>query len=359
MSAAFDLANPSSLHAEGRAARAAVERARASVAAAVGAQPERVVFTSGGTEANNAALSGLRDERGRPDLLLVSGLEHPCVLAGHGFAPEDVRRLPVTPEGALDLGALDAALVDAAGRRVLLALQTANNETGVIQPVREAAERVHAAGGLVYSDAVQALGKIAVDLATLGADAIGLSAHKIGGPKGVGALVFARPGVFLAQALLRGGGQERGQRAGTENVPGVVGFGVAAEGVPALLAKAHDVAARRDRMEDALRRVQPGVVCFGASVARLPNTTLVATPGRFAETELIAFDLAGVALSSGSACSSGKVRPSGVLESMGVPDALARCALRVSLSDETTDDDVDRFLAVFAARARLDERRAA
>ncbi len=356
---ALALANPSSVHAEGRAARAAVERARHQVAELVGADQECVVFTSGGSEAANALLRGITDGHAAPIRLAVAEIEHPCVLTGHRFGPDAVATLPVDADGIVDLAALEQVLVaaDRNGERVLLALQLANNETGVLQPVREASDLVHAHGGLVMCDCVQAAGKLAVSLPLLGADALFLSGHKIGAPKGIGAIAFASTAIRLGEALVNGGGQERGQRSGTENVAGIIGFGVAAEIVRARLPEMERVRALRDRFEAAVIEMAPEAAIFGAGVARLPNTSAVALPGLRAETALIAFDLDGVALSSGSACSSGKVRPSGVLRAMGVPEALAAGALRISLGWQTRDDDIETALRVFSHRVRIARKR--
>jgi cysteine desulfurase len=277
------------------------------------------------------------------------------VLNGHRFPAEVVDVLPVNADGILDLAALEQVLAAASGRgeRVLLALQLANNETGVIQPVRAASDLVHAHGGLVMCDAVQAAGKLAVSLPLIGADALFLSAHKIGAPKGVGAMAFASTAIRLDGALVNGGGQESGQRSGTENVAGIVGFGVAAEIVRARLPEMERVRALRDRFEATMIEMAPEASIFGAGAARLPNTSAIALPGLRAETALIAFDLDGVALSSGSACSSGKVRPSGVLRAMGVPDELAAGALRVSLGWQTRDEDIETASRVFSHRVRI------
>jgi cysteine desulfurase len=349
---AFLLAgNPSSVHAEGRAARAAVEGAREKVARLVGADPKNVIFTSGGTEAANAVLSpGLhrRGDRDGPVRLLAGAGEHPCVLEGHRFGAEAVERIPVDRDGVVDLGWLKARLVRAAGKGTLVSIQTANNETGVLQPVADAALLVHEHGSLLHSDAVQAAGKIPIDMKALGADVLTLSAHKLGGPKGVGAVVLASEDIDLGDRLVRGGGQERGRRAGTENVVGIVGFGVAAELAGRDLEReAGRLRRLRDACEAELLRIAPNTVVFGASVERLPNTLAFAIPGVRAETALIHVDLEGVALSSGSACSSGKVKPSHVLDAMGVPSALAAGAMRVSLGWNSTEADVKSFAAAY------------
>ena len=341
--------NASSVHAEGRAARAAVERAREEVAALVGARAQDVIFTSGGTEAANTVLSPTTRRLDGPDCvaLLAGATEHACVLDGHRFPPEAVARIPVDRDGIVDLGWLEERLARLGGP-ALVSIQAANNETGVIQPVAEAAALVHARGGLLHSDAVQAAGKIPLSLKDLGADVITLSAHKLGGPKGVGAIVLASGEIEIGDRLIRGGGQERGYRAGTENVAGIVGFGAATAAWTTEGRRAVPTEGRRLLRDDAearLRQVAPDVVVFGSGVERLPNTLAFAIPGMRAETALILFDLEGVAVSSGSACSSGKVKRSHVLEAMGVEPALAAGAIRVSFGWNSTQSDVNRFIA--------------
>lgn len=344
MVAALDLCgNPSSVHAEGRQARRLVEDARATVAAAVGAQPRNVVFTSGGTEANALALkpglkrgSGLAVER-----LVVSAIEHASVLAGGRFPAEIIETVSVTPSGLLDLERLRGALEGKPP--ALVSVMLANNETGAVQPVAEAAEIVHAAGGLLHVDAIQALGKISFDMSALHADLVTLSAHKIGGPKGIGALVLAE-GLTGLEPLLRGGGQELSRRAGTENVAGIAGFGAAAKAaLDALADDAIRLKALRTRLENGLRQTA-GTLVFSGDAPRLPNTTLFTVPGLKAETAVIGFDLEGIAVSSGSACSSGRVQPSHVLEAMGFGPQIAQGAVRLSLGWSTSDADIERCL---------------
>jgi len=334
--------NPSSVHASGRAARRLVEDARDKVAALVGATRREVVFTSGGTEANALALSPALG-----DSLLASAIEHPSVRSGGRFAA--VEDVPVTAAGVVDLLALENLLK---GRtRPLVSLMLANNETGVIQPVAEAAALVHAAGGLLHIDAVQGPGRIACDFKALGADLMTLSAHKIGGPQGVGALIV-RDGLTL-DALIRGGGQERSARAGTENVAGIAGFGAAAEAVrQEFAAETARMAGLRDELEAGIKAVAAKAIIFGAESPRLPNTTLFSVPGMKAETAVIAFDLEGVAVSSGAACSSGKVAPSHVLAAMGVVPELAGGAIRVSLGYATTSECVGIILKAWAKLAK-------
>ena len=354
MAAALELCgNPSSVHGEGRAARRLVEDARGEVGALVGADPRNVIFTSGGTEANVLALSPAIQVDGdkRPvERLLVSAIEHPSVLAGGRFEPSSSERIEVDATGKVDLGALEQRLERLAREhvRVMVSLMAANNETGVIQPVTEAAEIVHRHGGLLHVDGVQAAGRIAVDIDALGAHLLTLSAHKLGGAKGAGALVKRDEALHIVEPLIRGGGQERGSRAGTENVAAIAAFGAAAAECRTLLAvEAARMVALRERLEAGLCVVTPEAIIFGADTERLPNTTLVAMPGGKAETLVIGFDLDGVAVSSGAACSSGKVAPSHVLAAMGVPAELARGAIRVSLGPTTTEAEIDRFLNVW------------
>jgi cysteine desulfurase len=338
--------NPSSVHAEGRAARRLIEEAREQVAALVAAEPRNVVFTSGGTEANMLALTPASGPDGKaPDRLLISALEHPSVLAGGRFAAAAVQRVPATGDGRIDLAALADVLAALEGRRALVSLMLANNETGVVQPVSEAARLTHEAGGVLHVDAVQAAGRIPCDINAIGADLLTLSGHKIGALKGVGAVVRRDAAVPFPAPLIRGGGQERGARAGTENVAGIAAFGAAAAAALVDLgAEAGDMRALRDRFEAGLRSASPDIVVFGAAAERLPNTTLFALNGMKAETAVIAFDLEGIAVSSGAACSSGKVQPSHVLAAMGVPSQLARAAVRVSLGPTTTQSEIDRTI---------------
>jgi cysteine desulfurase len=335
--------NPSSVHAEGRQARRLVEDARALISGAVGAQPGNVVFTSGGTEANVLALTpGLRRGAGLPvKRLLVSAIEHASVLAGGRFPAETIGTIGVTRSGLLDLERLRAALEG--GSPALVSIMLANNETGAVQPVKEAGEIVHAAGGLLHVDAIQAFGKIPFDINAINADLVTVSAHKVGGPKGVGALILAE-GFLGFEALLRGGGQERGHRAGTENVAGIAGFGAAAMAAMGVLEPdSVRLESVRNRLENGLRQT-PDALVFSEDAPRLPNTTLFTVPGLKAETAVIGFDLAGIAVSSGSACSSGKVQPSHVLQAMGFGPELAQGAVRFSLGWSTSDADIDRCL---------------
>jgi cysteine desulfurase len=344
MAEAWDVVgNPSSVHAEGRAARRLVEDARAIIARATGASARNVIFTSGGTEANALALTpGLRRPGGEPvQRLVVSAVEHPSVLAGGSFDDADITRAPVAPYGVVDPERLQALL--RGGPPALVSIMLANNETGAIQPIPEVAEIVHAAGGVLHVDAVQALSRISCDISDLSADILSISAHKVGGPKGVGALIV-QDGITGLEPLISGGGQEKGRRAGTENISGIIGFGAALHAaVERGEAETSRIRALRERLEAGLT-AGAGTVIFSSAAARLPNTTLAAAPGMKAETAVISFDLEGIAVSSGSACSSGKVQPSHVLAAMGVPTDLARGAIRISLGWNTSESDVDCFL---------------
>ncbi len=345
MAAAFELSgNPSSIHFEGRAARKLVEDARLQVAAALGAEARNVVFTSGGTEANALALQpGMTSPGGEPlRRLIVSAVEHISVLSGGQFSPHgQIELAAVTLDGVVDLDRLRRML--SGQPPALVSVMLANNETGVIQPIGEVADIVHEASGLLHVDAVQALGKIPIDISALGADLVSVSAHKLGGPTGVGALVLANDIQSFAP-LLRGGGQERNRRAGTENVAGIAGFGAAiAAALPTLGAETDRLTHLRNRLETGLA-AHNGVTIFGASALRLPNTTLFAAPGVRAETAVIAFDLEGIAVSSGSACSSGKVTPSHVLKAMQVRSELVQGAIRLSTGYLSSEADIERCL---------------
>ena len=348
--AALDLTgNPSSVHGEGRAARRVIEQAREEVAALVGAEARNVIFTSGGTEANALALSPSIEVAGEKqpfDRLLISAIEHPSVRGGGRFAAGAVEEIPVLPNGVVDLVALERML--GGGGRALVSIMAANNETGVVQPIADAATVVHRRGGLFHVDAVQAAGRVPLDINSLGAGLMTLSAHKLGGVKGAGALIKRDEALHFPDRLIKGGGQERGARAGTENVAAIAAFGAAAAAVRKnLAAEVLHMAALRDRLEKGVRALTPDVVIFGAEADRLPNTTLVAMAGGKAETLVIGFDLDGIAVSSGSACSSGKVAPSHVLAAMRVPRELARGAIRVSAGPATTMAEIDRFLDVW------------
>jgi len=337
--------NASSVHAEGRAARGMVEAARAEVAQLVGAEAKNVTFTSGATEANMLALTpaiGVAGENALRDRLFVSAIEHPSVACGGRFPAQAVESLPVTTAGVVDLHALRRAIARA--ERPLVSVMLANNETGIVQPVPDIARIVHDAGGLLHVDAVQAPGRMACNMAALGADLMTLSSHKLGGPQGAGALI-RRGDIHITEPLIKGGGQERSLRAGTENVAAIAGFGAAAATAHAARqADAAHMARLRDTLETGIRQTTPDAVIVGAGAARLPNTTLFAVPAMKAETAIIGFDLNGIAVSSGAACSSGKVTASAVLAAMGMEPQLARGAVRVSLGWSSTEAHVERFL---------------
>ncbi|RUU11167.1 cysteine desulfurase [Mesorhizobium sp. USDA-HM6] len=363
MVAALDAANPSSVHSEGRAARRLIEDARRDVARLVNAKPEHVVFTSGATEAASTLLvPDWQMGRGsiRMSHLYVSEADHPCVLGGGRFPATQVTRIGVDRNGIADLDALTAALAshEKADGLPLVTIHSANNETGVIQPVGRIAEAVKAAGGVLVVDAVQAAGRIPIDMSAPYADYLILSSHKIGGPKGVGAIV-ARSDLMMPKPLVNGGGQEKGHRAGTENLPGIAGFGAAARAALAGLEGMDAVARRREEIEAIVQEIAPDAEIFGIGAPRLANTTFFAIPGVKAETAQIAFDLGGVALSAGSACSSGKVGPSHVLKAMGHGDSLG--ALRVSIGRATGAEEIEAFQAALAgiAARRADKERAA
>ena len=326
--------NPSSVHGPGRTARRLIEEARAEVCSLVGAAPAELVFTSGGTEANAAALHGTGAR------LVVSAIEHPSVLENAPAAAI----VPVDAEGLIDIPALEEILSAEAkyDAQILLSLMAANNETGVIQPVAAAAECARRHGACLHVDAIQLAGKGDLTAVWECADLMSLSGHKVGGPAGVGALLV-KPGIELTP-LVRGGGQERGRRAGTENLSGIAGFGAAAREALVGLGEAGRIERLRSSLEARIRAINPAVVVYGADAPRLPNTSCIGLAGVPAETQVMALDLAGVAVSAGSACSSGKVTPSHVLAAMGLDETAARSAIRVSLGWDSTEEDVNMFL---------------
>jgi cysteine desulfurase len=356
LSAALELdGNPSSVHAEGRRIRTVVEDAREKVAALVGAEPRHVIFTSGGTESNVTSLSPWNVNRDAPDSVVcfMPGIEHPSVLAGGRFAPRAIRTVDVTTDGVIDVDALEreiAAFRDQAGEgSFMVSLMLANNETGAIQPVAAVGEIVRERGGILHCDAVQAAGRVRVDIRDLGAHMLSISAHKIGGPKGVGALVLGGAMTSLPKPLIVGGGQEFRARSGTENVAGIAGFGAAAACAVRNAERMAAVAVLRDRLEAAVSARASDAVFFARDGERLPNTSNFAVPFMKAETLVIALDLAGIAVSAGSACSSGKVEQSHVLDAMGVGPDTARGAIRVSLGCGTTEKDIDAFIGAWGA----------
>lgn len=327
--------NPSSIHRFGRAIRDEVEAAREKVARLVHASPEQVVFTSGGTEANHLALRGAGVQRH-----LISVVEHDSIRN----AAIDAEIVPVDGNGIADLKTL-AAILSADSTPALVSIMAVNNETGVIAPVANAAKIVHAHGSRLLSDAVQAAGKVAIDVSALGADYLTLSAHKLGGPMGVGALILGPDAPYAVPTA--GAGQERGRRPGTENVPGIIGFGVAAEIAAEGLEDFRRLEVLRDRLEAGIRRIAEEATIFANAAPRVSNTSLVSMPGVSSETQLAAFDLAGFAVSAGSACSSGKVDPSHVLLAMGVEKAAADTAIRISLGWDSRAGDIAGFLKVW------------
>ena len=345
--------NPSSVHRWGRAARQRVERARDQVAALVGAALDGVVCVSGGSEANHLALIGAARER-----VLISAVEHHSVLE----AVSRAEQIPVDRDGIVDLNRLNEMLA-ADAPPATVSVMFANNETGVIQPVGEVAHIAHAHGALFHCDAIQAAGKVPVSMDVIGADLLSLSAHKLGGPPGIGALVL-REGIEL-QATIRGGGQERGRRAGSENLPGIAGFAAAAEAAAAAgLAEYDRVRTLRDNLNAEVLEIAPDAVAVGADAARLPNTSALAMPGVSAETQVIALDLDGVMVSAGAACSSGKVGPSHVLAAMGMPAEISGSTIRVSLGWSTTEADIAHFVEAWTKlyrrnRGRIEAARAA
>ena len=347
MSAAFtQFGNASSVHRWGRAARQRAERAREQVATLIDARPDGVVFVSGGSEANHLALLGSGRER-----VLVSAVEHHSVL----HAVPNAEPIPVDREGIVEIGQLDEMLA-ADARPALVSVMFGNNETGVIQPVAEVAHVAHARGALFHCDAVQAAGKVPLSIDEIGAHLVSLSAHKLGGPPGIGALVV-RDGVELTP-MIRGGGQERGRRAGSENLPGIAGFAAAAEAAVAGFAEYDRVRCLRDELEAGIATIAPDTAVLGRGVARLPNTSAIAMPGLSAETQVIALDLDGVMVSAGAACSSGTVGPSHVLAAMGIPPEIAGSTIRVSLGWSTTQADIAHFLDAWTALYRRHRGRA-
>jgi cysteine desulfurase len=334
MSAALDRpGNASSIHAEGRKARALIDGAREAIARTLGVLPAMVVFTSGGTEANNLALHGAPVER-----LVVSAVEHPSVIEAAKTRGLPLEVIPVDPSGRVKLDEL-CVLLKHSPLPTLISVMLVNNETGVVQPVREIVEIARSANALVHTDAVQAFGKMPVNFALLGCDLMTISAHKLGGPMGVGALVI-RDGLSLS-VQMNGGGQELRRRAGTENMPAIAGFAAALDPAPV------DLAPLRNRLEQGLRVLSADVVIFGNDVERIDNTSCFALPGLSAEMALIGLDLEGVAVSSGSACSSGKVARSHVLAAMAVPPELSKSAIRVSLGWNSTAEDIASFTAAW------------
>jgi cysteine desulfurase len=334
--------NPSSVHSSGRTARMVVEKAREQVANLVGATVGDVIFTSGGTEANNLCLRTF-DKAGRK--LLVSAIEHPSVM--ETAVELDATIIPVDQNGLVQVDALEALLkAEGEGQPVLVSIMTANNETGVVQPIKELAEAAHQSGALFHTDAVQAVGKIPFDMKDLAADLVTISAHKIAGPAGSGALITSAA-VGKMKGVQTGGGQEKGLRPGTENLSGIAGFGKAAELATEDLQLGAEIAAMRDDLERQIMKFAPKTTVFGAETTRVGNTSCIAMPNVDSEVQVMTLDLDGIAVSAGAACSSGKVAASPVLLAMGAPEAVASSAIRVSLGWGTVKEDIDKFVAAW------------
>lgn len=333
--------NPSSVHSAGRAAKTVMDEARTKVAALAGCRPRDVVFCSGGTEANNLVVRGCGAAS-----LIISETEHPSVLASAEAAGLPVYKVGVDSNGLVDLASLRQLLQEAPAP-ALVSVMFANNETGVMQPVSEVAVLAKEFGAKFHTDAIQCAGKTPIDLTAIGADYLTLSSHKIGGPQGVGAVVMT-PTTSL-KALTVGGGQELGRRSGTENVAGVAGFGVAAFDALVAVGNTHGIQAMRDHLEKSIKALSSSVVIAGENTERLPNTSCIAMPNVKGETQVMHFDLAGICLSSGSACSSGKVKQSHVLTAMGYDESVAESSIRVSLGYQTQQSDIDAFIKAWQA----------
>ncbi|MCB1529673.1 MAG: cysteine desulfurase [Rhodospirillales bacterium] len=328
--------NTSSVHHFGRRARAHTEQAREAVANLTGVRPQQVAFNSGATEANNTVLSAFRESP-----VLISAIEHPSVFKN---APQ-ARMIPVTKDGVVDLEAFEKILKEGKPP-ALVSVMLVNSETGVVQPVKEIAALVRETGALVHTDAVQAAGRIALDFEDLGVDFMSLSAHKMGGPQGVGCLVI-REGADLP-SFMCGGGHEQGRRAGTLNTAGIAGFGLAAKLAQQNLGTWEKIEKLRDHLEKELQKTAPEAVIYGQNVPRVGNTSNIGLPGVPAQTQLMALDLEGIAVSSGSACSSGAFKPSHVLTAMGADEDAAKSALRISLGWATTADEIERFIEAWS-----------
>ncbi len=338
--------NPSSIHGFGRAMRKDVERAREQVAAMVNAPPINVTFTSGATEANNTVIYGTSATR-----ILISAIEHPSI---YDVAQEvkNIELIPVTPDGVLDLDWLQKALATDP-QPTLISVMMVNNETGVIQPIQEIVALAKAHGSCwVHSDAVQAAGRMSLDMTELGIDYLSLSAHKLGGPMGVGALIYNHDKEKMLAKMTHGGGQERGRRAGTENAPAMIGFGYAAELAVQDLPQFQAMQAWREDAEQAIQKAVPAVIIYGQKVPRVANTIQLSLPGIRAETQLMALDLAGIAVSSGAACSSGSIKPSHVLQAMGATQEQAKGALRCSFGWNTTQEEIKHFTQTYIQMAK-------
>ncbi|MCC6599031.1 MAG: cysteine desulfurase [Alphaproteobacteria bacterium] len=328
--------NASSIHSFGRMGRQIIETARARVAALCSAAPAQIIFNSGASEGNNTVIAHFTNQR-----ILLSAIEHPSVMEAVKACTQNFALIPVTKEGVIDLTALEILLQSEPA--ALVCVMAVNNETGIIQPINEISRLAHKYGALYHCDGVQAAGRIALDIAASGIDFLTLSAHKIGGPQGTGALVLGLCG--LTPHFIFGGQQEKGARAGTENVAGIAGFGAAAQAVLAYKGSAKNLAVLQTRLETEIQRHAPSAIIYGLNALRVAGTTLFSVPGISAETALMALDLDGVAISSGSACSSGRVEASQTLKAMGVEKNHASCAIRVSMGWATTPEDVEAFLS--------------
>jgi len=344
LAALGDPFNPSSVHTEGRRGKSLLEEARESIARGLGAKPKNLIFTASATEAANLALTPtlMSAQDKRPiNRLLIAGGEHAAIFQGHRFPPQAIEILPLEKNGQLSLDALQAALTRYSGEKLALALQAVNNETGVIQPVERAGDLIKKDAGIFICDATQAIGRVDLSLKTTNADVLFFSSHKLGGPAGAGALIFASDDLSLQDILIKGGGQEAGRRAGTENIPAIVGFAAAFKSA------LRDLTTEKPRLqhlqkeiESYLSSIASSHIVFGQKSPRSPNTVAFAIPEIDSQTLLMALDLAGVAVSSGSACSSGKVKESHVLNAMGMRE---KSALRISLGWSSTKKDVEEF----------------
>ncbi|TPD63255.1 cysteine desulfurase [Emcibacter nanhaiensis] len=331
--------NASSVHTIGRKAKATLEKSRATIADMINCRPQMITFTSGGTEANNIALRCVGAER-----LIVAATEHDSVLDVARHFPGETDILPVSERGLIDRAELENLLKNS-DRKTVVSIMLANNETGVIQEIAELSELVHYYNALMHTDAVQAFGKIPLDFRALGVDMMSLSSHKIGGPQGAGAFVAWEK--IDVEPLIRGGGQELGRRSGTENLPGIAGFGTAAGMVPKSLQAMQQIGEWRDRIEQQLSRHSNKVRFFGAASDRLPNVTSILMPDVSSETQVMAMDLEGICVSAGSACSSGKVKASHVITAMGGSEQEASSTIRVSLGWNSKQEDVERFITAW------------
>lgn len=333
------IGNASSVHSFGRDARSIIELAREAVASLVHTRADQVIFTSGATESNNMVFNHFKGQT-----CFISDIEHPAVDKAAGNAAH----IPVNDQGIVDLEKLESFLQNTP-EPALVSIMAANNETGVIQPIKKAAEITHKYGALFHTDAVQAAGKIYLDFDDIGADFMSLSAHKIGGPQGVGALIV-KPDIKI-KSLLKGGGHEKGCRAGTENVAGIAGFGKAAELALKDINRFHDLELLRDDMEQRLSLAIPSLKIFSKNAPRIVNTSSISLPGFSAESQMIQMDLKGIAISAGSACSSGTVKVSRVLKALGASDEEASSGLRISMGWGTTEDDVNQFVDFYIKMA--------